>query len=213
MFLPGQLRHIRFLYTDSVIVHVGHLSKRFMLHKNLVCRDSTFFNAACKGSFREADSNEVKLPDDEPETFDNFVQWLYTRDFERPMTESGWPKWECFFETYVLADKLGAPKFSNHVMNLMVHEAETRWDQELSLPDAAAVCVAYENTPGSSPLRRFLIDLYCCNNKLEIPEQAVPDEFVMEMAFTLKRRNVESGGPRKLWSCNGRRYYLEIPEQ
>lgn len=183
-----------------------------MVHKNLVCRDSSFFKAACKGAFREAQSNEVKLPDDEPETFDNFVQWLYTRDFEKPATEVGGPDWECFFDTYVLADKLGAPKFSNYVMNVMVHEAETRWDQELSLPDAAAVCVAYENTPGSSPLRRFLVDLYCCNNRLEIPKHAVPDEFVMEIAFTLKRRSVESGPPRRPWSYDGHRYHLEVPE-
>lgn len=183
-----------------------------MVHKNLVCRYSSFFKAACKGSFREAESNEVKLPDDEPETFDNFVQWLYARDFERPMTESGGPDWVCIFDTYVLADKLGAPKFSNYVMNLMVHEAETRWDQELSLPNAAAVSVAYENTPGSSPLRRFLVDLYCCNNKLEIPKHAVPDEFVMEMAFSMKRRIAESGGPQRLMSYEDRGYYLEVPE-
>lgn len=184
-----------------------------MVHKNLVCHYSSFFKAACKGGFREAESNEVKLPDDEPETFDNFVQWLYTREFENPKTESGGPNWVCMFDAYVLADKLGAPKFSNYVMNLMVHEAETRWDQKLGLPDAAAVCIAYENTPGSSPLRRFLVDLYCCNHKLEIPQHAVPDEFVMEMAFNLKRMNAQSGGPRRLMSYDGRSYFQDVPER
>lgn len=183
-----------------------------MLHKNLVCRYSSFFKAACKGGFREAESNEIKLPDDESETFDNFVQWLYTRDFEHQKTESGGLDWVCILDTYVLADKLGAPKFSNYVMNLMVHEAEMRWDQELGLPDAAAVCVAYENTPGSSPLRRFLVDVYCCNNKLEIPKHAVPDEFVMEMAFNFKRMSAELGGPRRLMSYDGRGYFQDVPE-
>ena len=184
-----------------------------MIHKNLACRDSSFFKAACKSGFREAESKEVKLPEDEPETFDNFVQWLYTGDFEKPKSESSYPDWEFFFNTYVLADKLGAPKFGNYIMNVMINEAETRWNEELSLPDAAAVCVAYENTPESSPLRRFLVDLYCYNNKLEIPKHAVPDEFVMEMAFSLKRRSVESGVNRKLLSYYWRRYDLELPER
>ena len=78
-----------------------------MIHKNLICVDSSLFEAARKGSFRGADSNEVKLLDHEPEPFDNFVQWLYTKNLEKAVIETGGPNWECFFDTYVLADKLG----------------------------------------------------------------------------------------------------------
>ena len=173
-----------------------------MVHKSLVCRDSSFFKAACKGGFREAESNEVKLPDDEPEIFDNFVRWLYTQDIERPSTASG-PDWEHLVNIYVLADKLGAPKFGNCVMQIIAQEVWLKWDEEEevepSLPDAAAVCVAYENTPASSPLRQFLEDVYCCNNKVQIPMDAVPDEFVMDIVITLKRISVESGAHQKFW--------------
>ena len=96
-------------------------------------------------------------------------------------------------------------------MDLLVNEAKTGWDQELSLPGAPAVCVAYENAPGSSLLHRFLVDIYSCNNRLAIPKHAVPGEFVMEIAFSLKERIVRTGDAGLFKGYDRRRYHQELP--
>jgi len=43
----------------------------------LIERGSTFFAGALGGQFSEAKSNTMDLPDEDPETFDLFVHWLY----------------------------------------------------------------------------------------------------------------------------------------
>ncbi len=44
---------------------------------DVVCQASDFFNAACKGNFKEADG-VVDLPEQDPEVFKYFIHWLYT---------------------------------------------------------------------------------------------------------------------------------------
>lgn len=55
-------------------------SRKFLLHKKLLCHQSTFFDAAFGGSFREGNNKEMTLPEESLEAFDVFVHWLYTRE-------------------------------------------------------------------------------------------------------------------------------------
>lgn len=66
-----------FLYDSIVIVIVGPTEHHFDLHKGLLCSWSGFFKAALNGNFIETEGT-VKLPEQDPETFRYFVNWLYT---------------------------------------------------------------------------------------------------------------------------------------
>lgn len=56
---------------------VGTPSKKYRLHKNLLCHHSTFFDATFNGEFKEWKDGELRLPEDEVRAFDTFVNWLY----------------------------------------------------------------------------------------------------------------------------------------
>ncbi len=67
----------RFLNNSLVTVYVGEEEHPFHIHKELVCRASDFFKAACCGDFKEADGL-VRLPEQDPKVFKYFIHWLYT---------------------------------------------------------------------------------------------------------------------------------------
>ncbi|KAI9877669.1 MAG: hypothetical protein M1830_002338 [Pleopsidium flavum] len=62
---------------DIITVTVGAISKKYRLHKNLLCHHSTFFDAAFNGEFKEGKTGELRLPEDRVSAFDMFVNWLY----------------------------------------------------------------------------------------------------------------------------------------
>jgi hypothetical protein len=43
----------------------------------LLCNTSPFFRSALKGSFAEASKRSIELPEDDADSFDLFVRWLY----------------------------------------------------------------------------------------------------------------------------------------
>jgi BTB/POZ domain len=60
-----------------VLVKVGAKEVTFQLHKSILCDISTFFTAAFTGQFLEATENIVKMPEEDVEVFNLFVNWLY----------------------------------------------------------------------------------------------------------------------------------------
>jgi hypothetical protein len=65
-------------YSDLTIV-CG--AESFAAHRNIVCPRSAYFARACDGSFKEALSREIKLPDREPVLVKKTLEFLYTGDY------------------------------------------------------------------------------------------------------------------------------------
>ncbi|KAF4556271.1 Hypothetical protein D9617_1g081470 [Elsinoe fawcettii] len=57
---------------------VGPAKVKFVLHTELLVSVSPFFAAALQGHFAESASQIVTLPEEKPDMFEWFVQWLYT---------------------------------------------------------------------------------------------------------------------------------------
>lgn len=64
------------LYRDLVTIKVGAEKSVFLVHKGILCRESSYFKAALEGNFREAMECCVVLDDEDLETFERFNTWL-----------------------------------------------------------------------------------------------------------------------------------------
>lgn len=56
--------------------------REWKVHKNIVCPQSSFFDAAVSSGFRESETGIVDLKEDYPDDVDRLVEYLYTGDFD-----------------------------------------------------------------------------------------------------------------------------------
>ncbi|KAK6498149.1 hypothetical protein TWF506_004388 [Arthrobotrys conoides] len=76
--LVRQLMLKRPLFTDAT-VFVGSAKEPFKLHSAAICQDSEFLQAARKPNDSDGTQTEIDLPNIDPETFQNVVNWQYQR--------------------------------------------------------------------------------------------------------------------------------------
>ena len=127
------------------------------LPKALLTRHSTFFAAALNGSFAEAKSNSVTMPDEDPNVFRVWVQWLFVghiiceivrvEDVNNVLVK-GW----------MLGDKLGCRIFQNIVMTRLLASHSSNWADHLIEP--STLRAAYEGSAPGSMLRKWAIDFF-----------------------------------------------------
>lgn len=68
------------LMSTIVTIAVGPTRRLFACHEDVLLL-SPFFAAAFKGSFVEARTKQVELPDEEPEVFSSVLEYLYKGDY------------------------------------------------------------------------------------------------------------------------------------
>jgi len=68
-----------FTRDPGITVRVGPAGQivDFMVYKSVLCRKSAFFKAALESDFKEHETSIIELPEDKPETFDDYFAWLY----------------------------------------------------------------------------------------------------------------------------------------
>lgn len=93
----------------DIIVGEGNAVKTFRLHKGALCFYSGFFEGALNGRFAEAQDGAVKLPTEDVPTFEKFVGWLYTRNFELAGDHTDYP---LLCELWAFADRREIPLLS-----------------------------------------------------------------------------------------------------
>lgn len=141
-----------------VTVHVGEQRHQFLIHKELLCHHSSFFRATFQGSFIEASSGNVELPDDDVEVFKIFESWLYTGSVGLMSNVAGHQPSK-LVKLYILADKIEIPAIQKETLETLRERAV----RNLDLCDPDTIHLAFENTPPGSPLRRLLVDVFAYN--------------------------------------------------
>ncbi|KAI1013631.1 hypothetical protein LB503_010605, partial [Fusarium chuoi] len=76
-------------YSDLVIV-CGQA--RHKVHKAVICPRSAFFKAACGSEFKEAQTGEIELPDDDPFAVSMMIEYLYHQKYTIPWDAKLVPK-------------------------------------------------------------------------------------------------------------------------
>ena len=116
----------------------------YLIHKELLTSASPFFAAALNSTFAEGLDQTVRLPEEKPEIFEWFLQWLYTGSLTVPG-----PAYQ-------------VPHLPPHHHHQMLH-APTPWTQ---LVQAEAASDGDLRNHAGSPKYFLLIDLYGLSDRL-----------------------------------------------
>ena len=141
---------LNFASSKVVTILVGPAKTPFTIHKDLLCAHSPFFEKCLKSSFLERQRDEVELPEDSPEVFEHFVNWIYREDVFEPTDETSV---DLAIHTYVFADKLCMPALKNRLMT----KIRVYYRSNAVLLDSIALWRSLE-VPETLPLGQFLHD-------------------------------------------------------
>ncbi|KAI9876477.1 MAG: hypothetical protein M1830_006433 [Pleopsidium flavum] len=190
-----------------VNVIVGSEKRNFGIHKDLLKHHSTYFDAALTGTFKESQEGLVLLPEDSPDVFELFVNWLYTQAFfwgkedtEDLMT------WRNLVQLYVFADLRGV----STLKNLVIDAISGGYLQKITYRPydlMHEVPWIYQNTVKTSPLRRLLVDWFVWDTfpieRLIPIKDDLNIEYVLDVAQGLQDRVRDQStlGPWQIGSC------------
>ncbi|KAF2122087.1 hypothetical protein BDV96DRAFT_640152 [Lophiotrema nucula] len=157
------------LTSGFIEVRVGDeaSAQSFYVHQDLICASSEFFERALNGDWQEAEDKCVKLPDDEPKVFENYINWLYTGKI--PIKCTTIPKgsrmsreveneYTALCELFVFCEKLQDTKGKNASTKALYQGCLEERTGTLYFPLSPAINVVYNGTPCTSPLRALLRD-------------------------------------------------------
>jgi hypothetical protein len=161
---------------ETFEVSVGKECKIFLVHKHTTVRRASFFKAALSRDWQEAREKRVSLPNCAPETFEGYLQYLYTNEVTVCGEES---QHACeLVKMWVLADFLGDYLFAQAVC----HTLYTR-NPHITLD---AVELIYELTSYNSALRPSVFGLWMSTPITRVlsslrTEPGYPQEFILDL--------------------------------
>lgn len=150
----------RFRDVSIVSVTVGSAKTPFRVHRDLLCDESPFFKAAFAKEFKEASEGILDLPEDDVDTFDRFIQWMYSGEYGlsggfETHAEAD-ERYNQLARLYILADKLQVPRLKNDVVNKFFEvKVKAR-----CVPRCSTVSYIFKNSLNSSLLRKLMVDWY-----------------------------------------------------
>lgn len=121
----------------------------------------------------------MNLPDDDVDTVDLFIQWLYTRECKIPSSQKIEERYFLSqpMRLLVFADKYDIPSLKETLLEtLLAHVKERR-----QAPNRSDVKYAYANTCRGSGIRRLLADWYAWNRRNEYFEKPEVQDWLLEI--------------------------------
>ncbi|EOO00413.1 putative btb poz domain containing protein [Phaeoacremonium minimum UCRPA7] len=139
----------------TVVIFVGQDKVKWTLPENLLCKHNDFFKKALRGPFMEKDA-VINLPDDDPNAFGLFVQWIYALTLKSVEPESIFsdsaPSAVAF--TWIFADKYNDRALQDAAITKLHALSQTRlWTEYLYVEEVNHV---FEHTQESAPIRTLI---------------------------------------------------------
>lgn len=142
-----------------IVFLVGtYAPKRYSIHERLVSPRSEFVRLALRGQWKEARERTINLPEDDPDVFAVYQQWLYGGlihtccDTSFSCTDD---EYEALAKAYILGEKLMDDDFKDAIADAIVDKLRS-----LRRFDTGLTTLVFNNTPSGSPLRRLWMDAY-----------------------------------------------------
>lgn len=98
-------------------VHVGETPDIFYIHQEVICSNSKFFSNAMNGKWKESENRIIRLPANQPATFNLYAQWLYTRRIPPGDSKTPGNEFRKLVDAYVLGDQFQDTGFKNAVVD------------------------------------------------------------------------------------------------
>lgn len=151
--------------------------------------------------WKESKQRSVRLEDDDPDTFQLYLHWLYRGTLPVRADEPGHAcnsEYLQLAKAYVLGDKLQDGDFQDIIIDAIID----KWNSKASdghncFPVGAVVTCIYNNTPESSKARRLLVDI-CVHNGSKswlsdwTKECDIPKDFLFDMVIALFSKEEEN---------------------
>ena len=142
-----------------VTIQVGQAPavKEFKVHKRLISRSSDFFRSAFEGFFIEGSHQQLKLPEEHPDVFEAFCDWLYSGNIRHPSlyTRSVTPCDLFWLRMYTMADRQ-----NNSVLQKLASDNIIMFDQldqPESIPSAAFIVELFETLMPNKYLEHYIV--------------------------------------------------------
>nr|POE96891.1 hypothetical protein CFP56_63716 [Quercus suber] len=201
----------------SIVVGDGKAKNRpetrYLVHKELCTAASPFFAAALNGNFAETRTQSVHLPDERPEIFEWFLQWLYTgsllsarsakssgcsggglRDMYTEgelLNRAGRPRYFLLLDIWALADRLLVRPLCNLVLTTMAQLSEST----NSVPTPSDTWMLYDRMAENAGLRNLIVDLFAylkTDGLLDTHQDDWHPRFLRDLVVKLKRPGPEA---------------------
>jgi hypothetical protein len=177
----------------TLVVGEGEGQAKLIVHKDVLCSASPFFQAACKPEWMTAEDKVITLPEDDPEAVKALIHWMYHDEIcadekktnvndANTEEEAMRGAWGVFVKLFVLGQKYQIPPLQNDAIDAILVHVNT-WSIELGV-----ISYAYENTSSGSPLRRLLVRLVRLDDDdLELMrfKNNLCQEFLFELTMAL----------------------------
>ncbi|KAH7416702.1 hypothetical protein BKA64DRAFT_717579 [Cadophora sp. MPI-SDFR-AT-0126] len=208
------------LGAEIVDIHVGQgpQQKHFKVHKALLCSKIPYFDKMFNSDFREGKENVAKLPEDDPESFDILLEWVYTGSLPRfRYTKQEWGVDKNFnhYRLFDLVDKICLKGLKDQIVGNFIDTS----DACNVLPGFGDIADIVNKLPETSSIRQYhvLSLLYIIHGlprtdvHLKVwPTRGLSDLLVghpkVALAYAEAVRNLPLGSvatdPRKMPRCN-----------
>ncbi|KAF2241953.1 hypothetical protein BU26DRAFT_391005, partial [Trematosphaeria pertusa] len=181
----------------------GEQAQSIWVHKDLICSRSAFFSKALNGNWKEAEEKVVKLPEDDVEIFELYVQLLYTGllpEKEKEVSEEEKPidyhlvsEYKQLCKLYVFCDKVQDVFSKNKIVDAIIEATEEKQKDGLErYPSSTCISLIYDGTTRSSAMRRLLVDFYIEQGWSkwlgEKDAEVLPKDFLFDVAQGMLER-------------------------
>ncbi|TEY87453.1 hypothetical protein BOTCAL_0002g00620 [Botryotinia calthae] len=139
------------LGNEFVQIIVGPELKEFFVHKTLIRSSCDFFERAFNGRFGEGIENKMLLPEDDPEVFEIFINWMYSGHLRGGLKEA-----MLIIDIWIFAQKCQAITLKNCAMNALQDALGNEQMGRFPLSNSEVVRI-YENTAWDDELRVFAV--------------------------------------------------------
>ena len=150
----------KFQNNPIVALNVGPDKLTFHVHEELLFKYSPVFKAAFSGECRESSERCMALPEDDPETVERFMQWLYSKSLglTKGVSLETWDErhWQ-LVRLNTFADKFDVDLLKNSIIDEMFMGSN---QLDSCLPDPPMIEYIYENTTAKSSLRKLIVEIY-----------------------------------------------------
>lgn len=142
-------------FSDTFVVYVGAERNQHLVHEAFALT-SGFFAAAISGKWEEVNTNGVALPDQEPNLFKVYLEWLYTKAFTTDNDDSRTPPNVLLrlSKLYILGQYLLDFSFRNSVVDRVYEE------HRHLLPELEEIEDVWRATPEGTSMRRIIAAMW-----------------------------------------------------